>query len=295
MKVRFRRGYEAVNTKNYKRFGTQYINFYLTDGILRKNKCARKFVPEDPLMPLIGYEENGKRWLDAIGIIELGEANYDIHSITNIQEIEFLRSEEVLPKKILLQVEDRILFAVSLGAVEPFEDIILFPRITETEETRDLDAHRFEFLYFNSFSGASALDELKWSINGQGGVSWSDSQGGSVRIGLEGPALFKFFKALEVEKTIIVDARIKLYASINGEADLRFGLWKDGSWIEYSKFSASAGLQTISVNNLVSGSFYVLLSGEIEEGSRVELDILELRVAKKNSPIIYFMPENMLD
>ena len=295
MRVKFRRGYEAVDTKNYRRFGKQFLYYYPTDGILRKNKCARKFIPEDPLLPLVGFEESGKRWLDAIGIIELGDANYDIHSITNIHEIDFLRDERILPRKALLQTDDRMLFAVNLGSVEPFEDIILFPRISEESSDSDIDASIYGLLYFNSYSGASALSELEWSMDGQGQISWSNSHGGSARIKLEGPALFKFFKILETEKTIVADTRIKLYASMAGEADLRFGLWKEGSWLKYSKFSAAPGLQSISVNNLVSGSFYVLLSGEIEEGSRVELDILELQVAKKNSPIIYFTPENMVE
>jgi len=290
MKIKFKRGCEVIDAKNYNRFGYRYINFYLTDGILRKNKCARKFVPEDLLMPLIGYEENGKRWLNAIGIIELGEANYDFHSITNKQGIDFLRNEEVLSKKILLQAEDRTLFAVNLGDVEPFEDIILFPRISEVKEEGNLDPHRFGFLYFNSFSGAPALDELEWTMDGQGEISWSDSLGGSARIKLEGPAFFKLFKILETEKTIVADIRIKLYVSKRGETDLRFGLWREGRWLKYSKFSAS-GLQSISVNSLVSGSFYVLLSGEIEENSYIELDILELRAAERNCPIIYFIPE----
>jgi len=295
MRIRFKRGYEAIDTKNYRRFGKHYLYYYPVDGILRKNKCARKFIPEDPLIPLVGYEETGKRWLNAIGIIELGDANYDIHSITNIREIDFLRDEQVLPRKVLLQTDDRMLSAVNLDAVEPFEDIILFPRISEESSDSDIDTSIYGLLYFNSFSGASALSELEWSIDGQGQISWSNSHGGSAQIKLEGPALFKFFKILETEKTIVADTRIKLYASMAGEADLRFGLWKEGSWLKYSKFSAASGLQSISVNNLVSGSFYVLLSGEIEEGSRMELDILELQVAKKNSPIIYFMPENMVE
>ena len=294
MKIRFKRGYEAIDTKNYRRFGKQYLYHYLTDGILRKSKCARKFVPEDPLVPLVGEEEAGKRWLDALGIIELGEANYDIYSITNIYEIDFLRDEEVLPRKILIDSNDRILFAVSLGAVKPFENITLFPRTSEESTDSEIDVSRYGFLYFNSFSGASAFHELDWSIEGDGEISWSSNHGGSIRIKLGGAGLFKLFKILEVEKSIVADSCVKLYASVNGEADLRFGLWKDGSWLKYSKFSAP-GLQSIFVNNLVSGSFYVLLSGEIEEGSRVELDVLELRVAKKNSPIIYFMPENMME
>jgi len=294
MRVKLKRGYEAVDTRNYRRFGKHYLYYYPVDGIFRKNKCARKFVPEDPLIPLVGYEEKGKQWLNAIGIIELGDANYDIHSITNIHEIDFLRDEQILPRKVLLQTDDRMLFAVNLGSVEPFEDIILFPRISEESSDSDIDASIYGLLYFNSFSGASALSELEWSMDGQGQISWSDSHGGSAQIQLEGPALFKFFKILEIEKTIVADACIKLYTSIDGEMDLRFGLWKDGSWLKYSKFSAASGLQSISVNNLVSGSFYVLLSGEIEEDSYVELDLLELRVTKKNSPIIYFIPENMI-
>jgi len=294
MRVKLKKGYEAVNARNYRRFGKHYLYYYPVDGIFRKNKCARKFIPEDPLIPLVGYEEKGKRCLNAIGIIELGDANYDIHSITNIHEIDFLLDEQILPRKVLLETDDRMLFAVDLGSVEPFQDIILFPRISEESSDSDIDTSVYGLLYFNSFSGASALSELEWSMDGQGQISWSDSHGGSAQIQLEGPALFKFFKILEIEKTIVADACIKLYASIDGEMDLRFGLWKDGSWLKYSKFSAS-GFQSISVNNLVSGSFYVLLSGEIEENSYVELDVLELRVAKKNSPIIYFMPENMVE
>ena len=293
--MKLKRGYEAVDTRNYRRFGKHYLYYYPVDGIFRKNKCARKFVPEDPLIPLVGYEEKGKQWLNAIGIIELGDANYDIHSITNIHEMDFLRDEQILPRKVLLQTNDRMLFAVNLGSVEPFEDIILFPRISEESSDSDIDASIYGLLYFNSFSGASALSELEWSMDGRGQISWSDSHGGSVQIQLEGPALFKFFKILETEETLVADARIKLYASMTGEMDLRFGLWKDGSWLKYSKFSISPGLQSISVSNLVSDSFYVLLSAEIEENSYVELDVLELCVAKKNSPIICFMPENMVE
>jgi len=295
MKIRLKRGYEAVNTKNYKRFGTQYINFYLTDGILRKNKCARKFVPEDPLLPLIGYEETGKRWSSAIGVIELGDANYDIYSITDISEIDFLRNEEILPFKVLKSADDRMQFVVNLGGVEPYEDIILFPRISEENAESDLDEAGFGLFYFSLFSGLSSLSEMSWATEGDVRISWLSEHGGSIHLKSNGPALFKLFKILEVSNPIIVDATIKLYALVNGEADLRFGLWKEGSWLKYSKFTSTERKETISVNNLVSNSFYVLLSGELEEDTSVEIDIIELRITKRGSPIIYFMPENMLD
>jgi len=295
MKINFKLGYEAINTKNYRRFGSQYINYYLTDGSLRKAKCAMKFVPEDPFVEFVGNESFGKSWTEAIGIIEIGEANYDIYSIIDINNFGFTHNEEILARQILSQSDDRIIFAVDLGAVEPYEELILYPRISEEIEEFDVNIYNKGFIYFNQFTGPSAFNEFEYSFEGNVSIYWSPNHGGSIRITASGPSIFKLYRKLDLEKNIIADASLKFYILQNKNIDLRFGFWQAGSWLKYLKIKNKSGFNSISINNLITNSFYILLSGEIPAGSAIEIDLVEISIIKRYSSFIFFLPKNIIE
>ena len=289
MRVRFKLGYEAIDTKNYRRFGQQYLHHYPTDGVLRKSKCAMKIVPEDPLAPIFA-QNTDRRWQRCFGAAELGEANYDIHEISEIDTFTFARDEETLSKQILLNTDDRLQILFFLGTVGANEDIILYPRETEEIESFDYPAKQSGLIYFNEFTGASSINDFEYSLSGNGTIYWSANHSGSVRIEAREQTSFKFYYILNISSSILTEGVLDYYIIRNGEVLLKFGFWREGNWLALKEINEQSGFHNIIVFSVLSEPVYLLLEGEIGEDASLELDLQGIHVHKKNSPLLYFYP-----
>jgi len=289
MRVRFKLGYEAIDTKNYRRFGQQYLHHYPTDGILRKSKCAMKIVPEDPLAPIFA-QNTDRRWQRCFGAVELGEANYDIHEISEIDAFTFVRDEETLSKQILLNTDDRLQILFFLGTVEANEDIILYPRETEEIGSFDYSVEQSGLVYFNEFTGASSINDFEYSLSGNGTIYWSANHSGSVRIEAGERTSFKFYYILNISSSILTEGVLDYYIIRNGEVLLKFGFWREGNWLALKEINEQSGFHSVVASSVLSESVYLLLEGEIGEEASLELDLQGIHVHKKNSPLLYFYP-----
>jgi len=289
MRVRFKLGYEAIDTKNYRRFGQQYLHHYPTDGILRKSKCAMKIVPEDPLAPIFA-QNTDRRWQRCFGAVELGEANYDIHEISEIDAFTFVRDEETLSKQILLNTDDRLQILFFLGTVEANEDIILYPRETEEIGSFDYSVEQSGLVYFNEFTGASSINDFEYSLSGNGIIYWSANHSGSVRIEAGEWTSFKFYYILNISSSILTEGVLDYYIIRNGEVLLKFGFWREGNWLALKEINEQSGFHSVVASSVLSESVYLLLEGEIGEEASLELDLQGIHVHKKNSPLLYFYP-----
>lgn len=289
MRVRFKLGYEAVDTKNYRRFGQQYLHYYPTDGVLRKSKCAMKIVPEDPPAPIFA-QNTDRRWRRCFGAIELGEANYDIHEISDIDTFTFARDEETLSKQILLNADDRLQILLFLGTVEANEDIILYPRETEEIGSFDYSVEQSGLIYFNEFTGPSSSNDFEHSLSGNGTIYWSPNHSGSVRIEAGETTSFKFYCTLNISSSILTESVLNYYIIRNGEVSLKFGFWKEGNWLALKEINEQSGFHSAVISSVLSEPVYLLLEGEIDEDASLELDLQGIHVHKKNSPLLYFYP-----
>ncbi len=289
MRVRFKLGYEAIDTKNYRRFGQQYLHHYPTDGILRKSKCAMKIVPEDPLAPIFA-QNTDRRWQRCFGAVELGEANYDIHEISEIDTFTFARDEETLSKQILLNTDDRLQILFFLGTVEANEDIILYPRETEEIGSFDYSVEQSGLVYFNEFTGASSINDFEYSLSGNGTIYWSVNHSGSVRIEAEERTSFKSYCILNISSSVLTEGVLDYYIIRNGEVSLKFGFWREGNWLALKAINEQSGFHSIVASSVLSEPVYLLLEGEISENASLELDLQGIHVHKKNSPLLYFYP-----
>ena len=287
--MRFKLGYEAIDTKNYRRFGQQYLHHYPTDGILRKSKCAMKIVPEDPLAPIFA-QNTDRRWQRCFGAVELGEANYDIHEISEIDTFTFARDEETLSKQILLNTDDRLQILFFLGTVEANEDIILYPRETEEIGSFDYSVEQSGLIYFNEFTGASSINDFEYSLSGNGTIYWSVNHSGSVRIEAEERTSFKSYCILNISSSVLTEGVLDYYIIRNGEVSLKFGFWREGNWLALKAINEQSGFHSIVASSVLSEPVYLLLEGEISENASLELDLQGIHVHKKNSPLLYFYP-----
>ena len=287
--MRFKLGYEAIDTKNYRRFGQQYLHHYPTDGILRKSKCAMKFVPEDPPAPIFA-QNTDRRWKRCFGVVEVGEANYDIHAISDIEDFTFVRDEEVLTRKILLNSDDRLQILFYLGQVEANEDITLYPRETEEIGSFGYSVGESGLIYFNEFTGASSINDFEYSLSGNGTICWSQNHSGSIRIEAGEKTSFKFYCSISISSQVLAESALDFYIMQSGEVSLKYGYWKEGSWLASEEISEQSGFHRISVSTILSNAVYLLLEGEVDEGANLEMDLLGIHIHKKNSPLLYFYP-----
>jgi len=289
MRVRFKLGSEGIDVKDYNRFGRQYIHHYLTDGVLRKSKCAMKFVPEDPLSPLFA-QNTDRRWQRCFGVVEIGEANYDIHAISDIESFTFIRDEEPLARQILLNSDNRLQILFYLGQVEANEDIMLYPKETEEIESFGYSVEQSGLIYFNEFTGASSINDFEYSLSGNGTIYWSQNHSGSIRIEAAEGTSFKFYYSMNISSTTLPESELDFYIMQNGDVSLKYGYWKEGNWIASKKISEQSGFHSISVSTVLDEAIYLLLEGEIGEGANLEMDLLGIHIHRKNSPLLYFYP-----
>jgi len=289
MRVRFKLGFEAIDTKNYRRFGQQYLHHYSTDGILRKSKCAMKIVPEDPPAPIF-TQNTDRRWQRCFGVVELGEANYDIYEISEIDTFTFARDEETLSKQILLNTDDRLQLLFFLNTVEANEDIILYPRETEEIGSFDYSVEQSGLIYFNEFTGASSINDFEYSLSGNGTIYWSVNHSGSVRIEARERTSFKFYYILNISSSILTEGVLDYYIIRDGEVSLKFGFWREGNWLALKEINEQSGFRSIVTFSVLSEPVYLLLEGEIGEDASLELDLQGIHIHKKNSPLLYFYP-----
>ena len=287
--MRFKLGFEAIDTKNYRRFGQQYLHHYPTDGILRKSKCAMKTVPEDPPAPIFA-QNTDRRWQRCFGAVELGEANYDIHEISEIDAFTFTRKEETLSKQILLNTDDRLQLLFFLNTVEANEDIILYPRETEEIGSFDYSVEQSGLIYFNEFTGASSINDFEYSLSGNGTIYWSANHSGSVRIEARERTSFKFYYILNISSSILTEGALDYYIIRDGEVSLKFGFWREGNWLALKEINEQSGFRSIVTFSVLSEPVYLLLEGEIGEDASLELDLQGIHIHKKNSPLLYFYP-----